>query len=88
MVVGSASVAFLIAMLVVNSMSCRPVPYFWTHLGQATCIDMMAYYFYVSVFNFILDVLVLVLPLREVGRLQVSKWRKLGISGVFLLGSM
>lgn len=75
-------------MLVVNGLICRPITFFWEGVGDGTCIAAADYYLAVAVINFAIDLLTLVLPVREVWRLHATFWRKLGLFGAFSVGSM
>ena len=52
------------------------------------CISNSAYYISTSAFNVALDIWILVLPLSIVWTLQLSGRRKVGLSAIFLLGSL
>lgn len=52
------------------------------------CIDLQAYYWGTTGANLILDVVILALPLHMVWGLKISRKQKLGLSGIFLLGSL
>ncbi len=67
---------------------CTPVAKYWKPDEPGHCINVIkADYVYGSL-NFITDLTMFVLPLPMVWRLQLSLKQKLGISLVFMAGSM
>lgn len=68
---------------------CMPIYYAWTpNLGEikSHCSDINAYLVSTSVVNVLFDFWILALPLSVVWRLQLSRRRKMGLSGIFMLG--
>lgn len=68
---------------------CSPIHYFWDRMpigGQ--CIDVQRFFTGQSVVNIITDAVLLALPLPLIWRLQLPLGQKLGLSAVFLLGSL
>lgn len=94
---GTLSLLHGVAFIVVTAVQCVPLSAFWQHWlhhdhqqqqQQGRCIDVLLFYFAMSVPDAVIDALVLCLPVREVLRLQTSRANKAGICGVFGLGSM
>lgn len=73
--------AFLIFVL-----QCKPVAYAFDQSMKGHCVDFNAMCVVTSAINVVINILLLTLPLPVVWHLQVSKCRKLAISGLFLLG--
>lgn len=69
-------------------MECRPISYFWDQTSEGTCIDFLAYLEYNSLANTIIDLCIVILPIREVLRLQMSNSKKIGVIATFSLGSV
>ena len=77
----------------VMTFQCWPVAYQWGQydgsVATGACIDQLAYYRWMSFPNILTDLAMLALPLPMVWRLQhQSRAQKLGLSVVFLTGSM
>lgn len=89
-VLSAACILWLLAIFIINILECRPVHYLWDQLaepGTGTCLDLVLYFLCNAVANSIIDILTLLLPIREVMKLQMSKSKKVGICCVFGLGS-
>ena len=68
---------------------CSPVPHAWDRsVTGGNCIKVASFYVYCSVPNLITDVAILVLPLPMIYKLHTSQSQKVGLSIVFLLGTM
>lgn len=90
-VLSAACIGWLIAIFVTNCLQCIPLSYTWeqtTNPGAGTCIDLILYFVGNSIANSLIDILTLVLPVRETMKLQVSSSKRVGICCVFALGSM
>jgi isoprenylcysteine carboxyl methyltransferase (ICMT) family protein YpbQ len=86
------SILWLIAVEVVTFLQCQPLQAFWTIsmqlLPTTKCIDTILFFVANSISNCIIDFLVIVLPIPEILKLQVSRSKKWGLCGIFLLGGM
>ncbi|KAK4695002.1 hypothetical protein P7C71_g2665, partial [Lecanoromycetidae sp. Uapishka_2] len=86
-ITGASSIAFVI----VTIFQCTPVAAFWdkTILKSTPgshCFDSEAFWFSYALINIFLDVIILLLPIREVLRLQLPWREKAGLVAVFSLG--
>lgn len=52
------------------------------------CINQQAFYDGLSVPNFLMDIAILALPVKEVWKLQMNTRTKMEVSGLFLLGGL
>jgi hypothetical protein len=69
--------------------SCVPTWAIWDKTIPAVCnIDRDNFFLATITTHFILDVIILVLPIFPVFRLQLPLQQKLGVIGFFLLGAM
>jgi len=67
---------------------CQPITKYWKPETPGHCIlTLKADYGYGSL-NFITDLLIFVLPLPMVWRLQLSRKEKIGVSVIFMIGSV
>jgi len=85
---GAIVLAWAIACVAGVIFSCNPVNGFWDRSIPSTCIDSTKFFIGNAVPNMVTDTAILVLPVRMVWRLQMSKKRKVAVSGMFLLGSL
>lgn len=67
---------------------CRPLSYTWDKSIEGHCGDILAGYISSAVINVVLDVAVIILPMRILWKLQMRLSKKLLISGIFGLGIM
>ncbi|PCH03231.1 Hypothetical protein PENO1_033770 [Penicillium occitanis (nom. inval.)] len=79
--------AWLIATILVSIFSCTPVRAFWTHEAGSKCINSEHFYIANAVPNIITDAFILTLPLRMVWGLHTSKWERVALTFIFMLGS-
>ena len=80
--------AWLIATILVSVFSCNPVRAFWTHEPGSTCIVSEQFYIANAVPNIITDAVILALPIHMVWQLHTSKWERVALTFIFLLGSL
>lgn len=81
-------IAWWIAVILVSIFSCHPVNGFWDTSSRITCINTEAFYVGNAVPNIATDVIILLLPIRMIWHLHVSKDQKLALSFVFMLGGL
>ena len=70
---------------------CTPIKAFWSfpyEAGAQTCIDSWKLNQGISISDFLLDVLILVVPVPMVWRLHLPVMRKIAVLTVFFLGAM
>jgi hypothetical protein len=87
-ILGSAAIAWTIAIDLVTIFQCWPVSYQWDKTLNGTCSVGMIFYFGNSIPNCVLDAAILALPVHEVLSLRMSMRRKAAIGSLFLLGGM
>ncbi|KAH0365841.1 hypothetical protein KCU65_g5793, partial [Aureobasidium melanogenum] len=64
---------------------CTPIRKAWTPWLQGRCIDLVPFYYGMQIPNVVTDVLILLLPLREVQRLVLPRRQKIGVAVTCLL---
>ncbi|KAI1740767.1 hypothetical protein F4680DRAFT_85944 [Xylaria scruposa] len=88
----SASIAWAIVIGIVDFVQCQPLRAFWdVELQQSPdtkCINIILFWLGNSAANCAIDLVTLILPIREVMKLHNSLSRKIGICAVFLLGGV
>ncbi|KAI1466436.1 uncharacterized protein F4812DRAFT_465710 [Daldinia caldariorum] len=69
---------------------CRPLQKAWdlSRLVQGSCINTTAFFYFTSVFGIILDLWILMIPIRPLKHLQISKRSRHILYGVFGAGGV
>lgn len=83
------AVVYLIAFDLVCIFQCHPVHYAWDRWDgehQGTCLNANAVGWSAAGLNMVLDIATISLPLRELGKLQLSWDKKIPLMLLFLLG--
>lgn len=79
--------ACFVAVFFVFTFQCTPVSFAWNKkIKGGKCIDFNTLCVSTAVIAIMTDVAILTLPMPMIWNLKIDKWRKLAISGVFLLG--
>ncbi|KAG9231664.1 hypothetical protein BJ875DRAFT_516487 [Amylocarpus encephaloides] len=83
-----ANVFFYLSVLIANNISCTPYEYIWNKLIAGSCarVDTTDTNLSASVFNFISDLLVLLIPQHVIWKLHMSTKKKVGVSVIFMIG--
>ncbi|KAF5667068.1 hypothetical protein FHETE_5771 [Fusarium heterosporum] len=70
--------------------SCRPLSHFWTQVEgtEGTCIDVGRFFVILAIINLATNVIVLLIPIPEVLKLQMSKGKKAAVFGIMALGGL
>jgi hypothetical protein len=70
--------------------ACRPISASWNPklLPTAICLNRGAIYIATAVIGFVTDLLVILLPIPTIWGLQMHMKQKLGLLGIFSVGSM
>lgn len=82
-------VAFAVAFFVATLFQCWPINHAWLQLEewhQGSCNDVHLQGWLSAGFNIVIDVIILVLPTRELCRLQMSTKKKLFLVVIFSVG--
>ncbi|MCJ1312094.1 hypothetical protein MMC25_005768 [Agyrium rufum] len=67
---------------------CSPIRKAWDVTVPGHCIDPLHYIIGVHVWNLVLDIIILGLPVSEVWKLQMSLSKKISVASIFLLGAL
>jgi hypothetical protein len=89
-VLGAVVLAWWLAVILVTFLQCRPLSGLWDIFTatEAKCLDRLGLFLGNAIPNIVIDVFILVLPLLEVARLQMTNAKKIGILAIFLLGGV
>ncbi|KAG9252052.1 uncharacterized protein F5Z01DRAFT_638690 [Emericellopsis atlantica] len=79
---------WLVSCLFVIIFQCWPIHKVWKPLTPGGCIDLLAFLWATSVSNFIIDWLILSVPLIPIWKLQMTPIKKVFVAGSFALGSI
>lgn len=80
--------AWFVAAFITNFIICLPVDLFWHRLKPGKCLNFNLFYLLIGVFETVIDVLILALPIRAVFGVKMSMKTKLVVSSIFLLGGL
>lgn len=81
--------ATAIAVSLTAIFQCSPVSYAWDKsIPGGTCINLALFYVCCSIPNVITDVAILLLPIPMIFKLHTNQSQKVGLSLIFLLGTM
>ena len=90
--VGALIWSYFIASTIVDINVCTPPRSFWLKTTQPDmphhCINYNAFFLFGSVYDTFTNLIVLILPLPTVWHLQINTRKKVGLSFIFLLGSL
>ncbi|KAL1852348.1 hypothetical protein Daus18300_012243 [Diaporthe australafricana] len=89
-VLGAAVAAFWAASTLATIFNCWPIYWSWLNsLSPADhCINYNIFWLVMGVVEEVLDICILVLPVRQVMKLQLSLQKKVGVASIFLLGGL
>lgn len=91
-ILGALIVANGIAGVAISFGSCRPISAGWTTVEDRYvsehCIDIVAYWRWISFPNILTDIVMLFLPLPIIWGLHLSQRERIGVSLILLTGSM
>ncbi|KAL8692228.1 MAG: hypothetical protein Q9218_002704 [Villophora microphyllina] len=90
LVIGATCAVWLIVAVLVDIFQCRPFNAAFQPdlLYTGHCINLPAFYIGIIAANFILDIVILALPLTMIWRLKLSERQKLQVSAIFFLGGL
>ncbi|MCJ1456493.1 hypothetical protein MMC28_006854 [Mycoblastus sanguinarius] len=66
---------------------CRPLPYFWDKSIKGTCGNQVITYLTAGIFNLLIDVIIIVLPMPMLWGLQLPRAKKIALTGLFGIGA-
>jgi hypothetical protein len=91
-IVANAIAAFVIlwalGIFLVGALMCLPVQKFWKPSIEGSCIDPAKFYYGQQIPNILTDLIILIMPLKVVWALPISKTQRLLLSGVFMVGGL
>ncbi|KAG8166670.1 hypothetical protein KVR01_002359 [Diaporthe batatas] len=83
---------WFVGVLIGNLVECRPISFFWNKLsapGTGIChFRVEVYLIIVAAPNIVIDTLTIILPVYEIWHLQLERWKRIAVSGIFVVGGM
>ncbi|KAB8242391.1 hypothetical protein BDV35DRAFT_28515 [Aspergillus flavus] len=87
-IVAGFVILWWLSVCVVGILLCLPVNKFWDPTVPGSCLDSAQYYYGQQIPNILTDAVLLVMPLKFVWALPISKTQRLLLSGVFVTGGL
>lgn len=85
-VVGLIVVLWGFGVILVGSLICIPTQKLWEPTIPGGCIDLSKFYYGLQVPNIVTDAIILLMPMKVVWSLPISKTQKGLLSGIFVVG--
>lgn len=78
-----------LSMMISVCFQCQPLPYWWDKsIRGGKCFDVQTFFHAQSIPGFVLDLLIMILPLRTIWHLKLSIAKKLALVLVFVVASL
>ncbi|ROV97415.1 hypothetical protein VMCG_06877 [Cytospora schulzeri] len=87
---GLMAAAYPIIVWTTMATACQPTSYFWeqfTGVAGECPVDISSFFLALGIINMLNDILVLLIPIPQIWKLQMSVQKRLGVIGVLALGS-
>lgn len=70
--------------------ACVPKEYFWERINgmEGTCISGNQFILIIGIVKMVNDIILLMIPIPQIWRLNMSRKKRLGVIGTLLMGSM
>ena len=83
-----ANLVFFIGTVLGDCLICKPISHRWNHVvgGTGSCGDPKSLDLFIGIFNLILDVIAVVLPMPVLWGLKLDMAKKVKLSGMFGMG--
>ncbi|KAL2884411.1 hypothetical protein SGCOL_000357 [Colletotrichum sp. CLE4] len=83
------SIAYPIIIWATMANACSPISFYWNQFvgEQGKCIDINTFYLALAIINMVNDVIVLLIPIPQILKLQMSGRKKAAVCSIMLLGS-
>lgn len=86
--IAAVCIGFFISGTITTIFQSRPISFFWTRKGKGKCVDGLAPIYFSQSLQVLIDILILTLPIPVVWKLRLRRSKKIGVLGIFLLGSL
>ncbi|MCJ1466988.1 hypothetical protein MMC07_005610 [Pseudocyphellaria aurata] len=82
------TICYFVTVLLEAFLMCRPVAYNWNKTIEGSCANLNLAYLLAGITNLLIDALVVIIPMPLLWGLQLPLSKKLGLAGMFGLGSL
>ncbi|KAF2867546.1 hypothetical protein BDV95DRAFT_610930 [Massariosphaeria phaeospora] len=83
---GALNIIWFLTITFVSVFQCKPVAKAWDDSLEGRCVNYLHLFLAIQAANIALDMAILMLPIRVVWNLQISRPKKIGLIGIFALG--
>jgi hydrogenase/urease accessory protein HupE len=80
------STAWFIAAQVANLLICQPIDSFWIRTKPGKCLNFNIMFIGTGIVDTVIDIFILLLPIRMALKLQLPRKTKVAVAGIFGLG--
>jgi len=80
------NILFFVANTFVGIFGCKPIRKQWILTAPGKCINISFVHVFTPIFNFVLDLLILVLPQKKIWNLKMTTRKKMGVALLFMTG--
>ncbi len=88
LLVGLLVVLWWLAATLANIFSCMPFELLWDLSLKGRCFNFNLFWFSIGIIETVIDIIILLLPVKMVMALQMSRRNKTVLCGIFLLGGL
>ncbi|KAL1976220.1 hypothetical protein VTN31DRAFT_2502 [Thermomyces dupontii] len=81
-------ILWTVSLYIINGFLCIPVNRFWDSTVEGACVDMAKFYYGQQIPNIISDFVILVMPMKIIWELPITKVQTALLSGIFLIGGL
>jgi hypothetical protein len=85
---GTLNIVWFMLISCFSTFQCKPVKKLWDDSISGRCLNYLHVFLGIQAANIALDIAILVLPIRAVLKLHISRPKKIGVTAVFALGGM
>lgn len=82
------TLAWVVAVVIANSLACVPVQRIWNFTIEGKCFSWPGFYYGTQIPNILTDVYIIVIPLREVFGLSLTRLQKGVLVGIFGIATL
>lgn len=89
-VVGVVTLAWMLASSLSSILACQPLAYYWDRsIPGGHCANVITLGYIITLpLDILTNIALLVMPMPLLWKLQMEFWKKVAVTGVFLLGSL
>ncbi|KAF2786129.1 hypothetical protein K505DRAFT_422622 [Melanomma pulvis-pyrius CBS 109.77] len=83
---GVFNILWMLGAILGTILLCKPVSHYWDPLGSGSCGNALQFLLIVTIFDILIDVVLLILPIPQLLMLNASLRTKVAIIGIFFVG--